>query len=439
MKNLDENLISRAKSILENNWRGSFTVPSPTLYPHQWSWDSAFIAIGYSHYALDYAKSELNSILQGQWDNGLLPHIIFNPKAKGYFPDSKYWRTNEHSPTGTLTSGITQPPVHAIAALKYFDHSHDKKTIQNWFPKLKKFHQYLLENRDPEHSGFVSIYHPWESGFDNSPRWDEALGRIKPKDLPEYKRSDLSHVGSAEERPTKKDYDRYIYLTEILKKFNYDDKEIYKEIPFKIKDVVFNTILYVANKALFEISKILGKNSNEILEWIGLQEDNFLNQFCPDPKDGLFYDYDVIANQFVLKRTVAALIPIYSGLFEDAIIENTVEWLEHSHFCGNISGERFCKYPVIPSTSLDSPHFAHITYWRGPIWINANWMLYQGLRKYNYKEKADRLREAILKLVMENGFYEYFDPHDGSGHGSKNFSWTASLIIDLLHKCDYTN
>jgi len=94
---------------------------------------------------------------------------------------------------------------------------------------------------------------------------------------------------------------------------------------------------------------------------------------------------------------------------------------------------------LIPSTSLDSPHFAHITYWRGPIWINTNWMLYQGLLKYNYKENADRLREAILKLVMENGFYEYFDPHDGSGHGSKNFSWTASLIIDLLHKCDYTD
>ena len=28
------------------NWDGSYTVPSRTLYPHQWSWDSAFVAIG---------------------------------------------------------------------------------------------------------------------------------------------------------------------------------------------------------------------------------------------------------------------------------------------------------------------------------------------------------------------------------------------------------
>jgi hypothetical protein len=42
----------------------------------------------------------------------------------------------------------------------------------------------------------------------------------------------------------------------------------------------------------------------------------------------------------------------------------------------------------------------------------------------------------MLDLIRDNGFYEYFDPYDGSGHGSKDFSWTTSLAIDLLHKCD---
>ena len=116
----------------------------------------------------------------------------------------------------------------------------------------------------------------------------------------------------------------------------------------------------------------------------------------------------------------------------------TVTWLEHSHFCGVSEREvaRYCKYPLAPSTSLDSPSFSHITYWRGPIWINTNWILYQGLRTYKYDEKAEKLRKAMLDLIRDNGFYEYFDPHDGSGYGSKDFSWTASLAIDLLHKCD---
>ncbi len=441
-------VLENAKKVLEKNWKGKYTVPSPTLYPHQWSWDSAFISIGYSHYSQDKARSELDSILSGQWNNGLLPHIVFNPSVKGYYPDYTFWMTDKFSPEGIHTSGMTQPPVHAIAALKYFLHYREKKAINRWFPKLKKFHKYLLELRDPEHSGFATIYHPWESGFDNSPRWDEALARIKPMVIPEYRRSDIKNVKRANERPTTQHYEKYIYLTEILKKFDYDDRAIYREIPFKIKDVVFNTILYVANKALLEISKILGEDNEEISEWIKNQEEHFLKQFCPEPEMGLFYDFDLIKRKFIEKRTVAALMPIYAGFIDKDIIEMTVKWLDHSHFClGGENNKNFqskdkhisgpvCKYPVIPSTSLDSPYFAHITYWRGPIWINTNWILYQGLRTYKYDEKAQNLRKAMLDLISDNGFYEYFDPHNGAGHGSNEFSWTASLTIDLLHKCD---
>jgi len=272
-------LKTRAKNALSSNWTGKYTIPSKELYPHLWSWDSAFISIGYAHYDLDKARIELDSILSAQWDNGLVPHIVFNPKSIGYFPSPEFWKTDELSPPGKLTSGIIQPPVHAIAALKYYNHAQDKEAIRRWFPCLKKWHRYLLENRDPEHSGFASIYHPWESGFDNSPRWDDAIARLEPKDLTEYKRVDLEHVRSAEERPTNDQYDRYIYLVETLKKFDYDDKKVYAKMPFKIKDVVLNTILVVANKALLELAQILGEDKSEISEWLGREEDMFLKLF----------------------------------------------------------------------------------------------------------------------------------------------------------------
>jgi len=43
-------LIGEAKMVLDFNWTGYYTMPGPRLYPHQWSWDSALIAIGYAHY-----------------------------------------------------------------------------------------------------------------------------------------------------------------------------------------------------------------------------------------------------------------------------------------------------------------------------------------------------------------------------------------------------
>ncbi len=59
------------------------------------------------------------------------------------------------------------------------------------YPKLLRWHRYLLTNRDPERSGLVTIFHPWESGTDNSPRWDAALERVAVGVLPAYMRRDL--------------------------------------------------------------------------------------------------------------------------------------------------------------------------------------------------------------------------------------------------------
>ena len=59
-------LIRRAKMILDFNRVGSYTQPGPRLYPHQWSWDSAFIAIGYAHYDQRRATNELNHLFDSQ-------------------------------------------------------------------------------------------------------------------------------------------------------------------------------------------------------------------------------------------------------------------------------------------------------------------------------------------------------------------------------------
>ena len=39
-------LVAASQAVLDANWTGASTVSSRTLYPHQWSWDSAFISIG---------------------------------------------------------------------------------------------------------------------------------------------------------------------------------------------------------------------------------------------------------------------------------------------------------------------------------------------------------------------------------------------------------
>jgi glycogen debranching enzyme len=87
-----------------------------------------------------------------------------------------------------------------------------------------------------------------------------------------------------------------------------------------------------------------------------------------------------------------------------------------------------------------SERFNPKKYWRGPVWVNLNWMLYNGLVEYGFSEIAKRVKRDTTEMLEKNGFYEYFDSRkeisdDGKGgYGGNDFSWSAALLIDLLHR-----
>ena len=435
MKVDEKRLIARAKGILDKNWKGGFTVPSARLYPHQWSWDSAFIAMGYAHYDLRRAQDELLSIFEGQWKNGMLPHIVFRSRDS-YFPGPERWQISVSPNAPEMeTSALTHPAMHAIAALKIYQKAADKASakafLEEIFPKLMAFHKYLFTSRDPEKTGLITIFHPWESGLDNSVRWDDALARIKLEKKPSYKRIDIEKV-RAEERPSDETYDKFIYLIELMRECRYDDEKIYEKTPFKIKDVVFSSIAYQANKALLEIAGILGKPGGNVSQWISRTRQNYFSFFCPEKTEyRMVYDYDLVTGEIIEKRTAASLLSLYTDLLSKKQAETTVEWLKHSS-----AGCEKCthQHPAVPSIDFHDAYFDPLNSWRGPIWVNINWMLYQGMKHYGFDQRAQMLRSAVLELVDEHGFYEYYNPLNGDGLGANDFSWTGALVIDLLNE-----
>ena len=61
------------------------TRASSLLYPHMWSWDAAFIAIGLASQSVPRAVMELDTLFSAQWANGMIPHIVFADGVEGYF------------------------------------------------------------------------------------------------------------------------------------------------------------------------------------------------------------------------------------------------------------------------------------------------------------------------------------------------------------------
>ncbi|WP_234359938.1 MGH1-like glycoside hydrolase domain-containing protein [Streptomyces sp. DSM 15324] len=253
-----------AVKVLEGNWTGTSTVPSRRLYPHQWSWDSAFVAIGLRHVSPLRAQTELETLLAAQWGDGRIPHIVFNPSVPldAYFPSPDFWRSSTAgraagAPRTVQTSGIVQPPVHALAA--WLVHRADpglsraRGFLARVYPRLAAWHRYLLHRRDLGGAGLVCVVHPWEQGMDNAPSWDAPLSRVAPAPARSFRRADLDH-GAAEDRPTDLDYGRYVRLATDYRDAGYADGRG----DFAVEDPSFNALLIASEHALARIARELG-------------------------------------------------------------------------------------------------------------------------------------------------------------------------------------
>ncbi len=429
--------VSLAKSVLVKNRSSGYTIPSSSLYPHQWNWDSGFISIGYSHFDTGWAVRELESLFKAQWANGMLPQIVFNKSSLGsYFPEPDFWNTevSPHAPEGYLTSGITMPPIHAFAALSVFENSRDKEKVKPFFvwlyPRLLKLHRYLYTERNPDGNGLICIRHPWESGMDNSPSWDRVLRTIEisSEKLPAYRRKDTESGVSHDMRPSNEYYDYFVFLIELFKKSRYDEKEIMKECPFLICGPLFNAILCASNEALMQISDILKEPYREIEQWYQLTAKSVQDTLYSH-EHGIFDAYDMRTKRLLKVETASGFMPLFGGTATPRQASRIYEYLDSKSFCALHQGNCF----TIPSYDTQKEDFKRENYWRGPVWININWMLMHGLRRYGFIQKADALAHHILELPIRFGFYEYYDSVDGRGYGSKDFSWTAALFIDTAY------
>ncbi|MET9120779.1 hypothetical protein [Streptomyces sp. NPDC004528] len=292
----------RAAQVLDGNWTGTSTVPSRGLYPHQWSWDSAFIAIGLRHVSPLRAQTELETLLGAQWGDGRIPHIVFSPSVPldAYFPSPDFWRSSTAgraagAPRTVQTSGIVQPPVHALAA--WLVHQADpglsraRDFLPRAYPRLAAWHRYLLHRRDLGGGGLASVVHPWEQGMDNSPCWDAPLARIAPDPARTFRRADLDH-GSAEDRPTDLDYGRYVRLARDYRDGGYADGTG----RFAVEDPAFNALLIASEHALAAIARELGA-AGTARHARAERLTAALVERLWDPAEGMFFCRDVYAER----------------------------------------------------------------------------------------------------------------------------------------------
>jgi hypothetical protein len=431
-------VFEQAKAVLEMNDRGSYTQPAHNLYPHQWLWDSCFSAIGWRHLDVERAKMELTSLLRGQWRNGMLPNIIFRDEAQ-YRTDRNIWRSwlNPYAPDDVTTTGITQPPVLAEAVVqvgKKMAWPERRQWYALMYPALLAYHQWLYEDRDPHDEGLVLQIHPWETGLDNTPPWmaelHEHLLPLWIRLIERFKLDAVINLFRRDAKTVPLD-ERFSTIESIamvdiqlrMRRKAYNIDKILDHSMFAIEDLSYNSMFIRANTHLRDIAASLRETIPEKLDKQMKKTERQLEELW-DPYSGQYYSRDFITHRLLKTPSIATLLPLYAGCISQERAGQLVKLLENEHGFGP-------AYPV-PSVPLSSFWFDEKRYWQGPTWVNMNWLIIDGLKRYGFKDHAAALRESTLELVEKSGCYEYFDPLTGEPAGAPNFSWTAALALDLV-------
>jgi hypothetical protein len=298
------------------------------------------------------------------------------------------------TPSGTNL--LTQPPLLAFGVKLVQDSEPDMKWLKECYPLLKAYIEWDLKNRDSDNSGLVEWYietnencRSGESGMDNSPRFDAAT---------QLKATDFNAFLSLE--------------CEILAGF--------------------------AEELGLPVESALWKERHNNLN-------RLINEKLWNDKEKFYFDYDIDQGKMCEVMASSGFMPLICGAPSQ---EQAAELAAHLN-----NPQTFKTAFPIPSISVSCGEFYSKDMWRGPVWININWLAARGLRRYGFNSEAEKLERRTMAeledMYLKYGvFFEFYDDRgevdppnllrkgrnipDSSHQSFHDFGWSATLYIDFV-------
>lgn len=369
----------RAAAVMEDHWRAAgYTSPNLTTYPWQWLWDSCFHALVWSALGRpERSLAELDAALAPIDADGFVPHMRYqsDPTVRATF----WGRTG--------TSSITQPPMfgHALAEL----HRGGVDLPAVLLERATAAFRFLLERRDRT-DGLVAVVHPWETGCDDSPRWDHwSTG---PYDRTSF-------------RKVKGDLVTTIRRTGAGAPVGND--------AFGPGSVGFNALLAF--------------NARELAAVTG---DPWLAEAAATLVTTIEQRWDGARTTWVdtgphewgsgRTRTADSLLPVLVVDDHEAV-EAAFATLADPCALGGRWGPA--------GVDRREPTYDPDEYWRGPCWPQLAYLLWLAARRRHRRRDGDRLAATTIAGAEASGLAEYWNPDTGAGLGAIPQSWAALVLL----------
>ncbi|MEM8926144.1 MAG: hypothetical protein AAGD35_21790 [Actinomycetota bacterium] len=383
-------LAERVGRMLDDAWHApGFCVPNPDTYPHQWLWDSCFHAIVWDALGDGRGLTELATTMASMDASGFVPHMTY---WHGPSLHADFWGR----PT---TSIITQPAMYGHAARRLHE-PHGRSIDPELSERIARALGYLLFDRVRTDGNLVAVLHPWETGCDDSPRWDD-------------------HRHRGEEWSTTKG-DLVAVLRE---RFDGDDAGRIGAggsggLPFVVGSIGFNALLvwntreYLATDGAVGHDR-LGPAADGVAAAVAARWDPARCTWVDDaPRvEGSVGSAAASASA----RTADTML----GLLVDPRPEALAQ-LHRSTGFGAPFGPR--------GVHNDEPGYAPDLYWRGPAWPQLCYLLWQAALAMADDEAARALARSLVAGARGSGFAEYWHPDTGQGLGAIPQTWAGLAL-----------
>lgn len=146
-------------------------LPSKIHYVGVWHWDQAFHALAYRHVDMRLAEDQIRIVLDHQRADGMLPDAIHDEGLV----------THLQAP---VDADVTKPPILSWAVMKLYATSRHDDFLAEVYESLSRWNQWWMrDNRNG--NGLCEYRHPFSSGLDDSPLWDQGMPVVSP-DLNTY-------------------------------------------------------------------------------------------------------------------------------------------------------------------------------------------------------------------------------------------------------------
>jgi hypothetical protein len=391
------------------NFDYSYLCPSPHEYQWQWFWDSCFHAIAIAHVDPDQALRELETLVATQRDDGFIGHMHFWGSKLGGIAHP--WAYGQAVPGERLrSSGLIQPPVLAQAVERVGEIIGDVAIPPRFMHALDTYHEWLSTNRVPDDDGLIVIVSPYEAGTDQSPVFDEVLGF---KSAPGRWRAGFKN--------------RRIDVLNWLA--GYNSAKMLSKRRFYVKEALVNGVYADSLATMARMHRSQGNSRSAVAyDAMAAKVTSSMLDKMLDRANGGFMSLIGADERRVQPLTVGALVPLVMPNIPQDIVDEIVD----RHI---LRRDKFwLRYPI-PSVAATESAFdprEDKLIWRGPTWINTNWLVWRGMRAHGHSENAEHLAARTVELVAKQGLHEYYNPLSGQGMGARSFGWSA-LALDMAY------